>query len=69
MALHGNDLRQLPVEELERRAEDLRRSLFNLRLRMTTKEVENTDKIRHERRDLARILTVLNEKRAETAQS
>jgi large subunit ribosomal protein L29 len=69
MALHGNDLRQLSVEELERRAEELRRSLFNLRLRMTTKEVEDTSKIRYERRDLARVLTVLTEKRRESAAS
>jgi large subunit ribosomal protein L29 len=69
MALHGNDLRQLSVDELERRAEELRRSLFNLRLRLTTKEVEDTCKIRHERHDLARVLTILTEKRRETAAS
>ena len=69
MAFKGKDLRELPVEELERRAQELRRSIFNLRVRMTTKEIENTAKIHHERRDLARVLTVLGEKRQGTAQA
>lgn len=69
MALHGRDLRELPTEELERRAAELRRSIFNLRVRMTTKEIEDTSKIRHERRDLARVLTVLGERRRGQAQT
>jgi large subunit ribosomal protein L29 len=62
MAMKGKDLRELPTEELERRAAELRRSIFNLRVRMTTKEIEDTSKIHHEKRDLARILTVLGER-------
>lgn len=63
MALRGKDLRELPTEELERRAVELNRSIFNLRVRLTTKEIEDTGKIRHEKRDLARVLTVLTERR------
>ena len=69
MALHGKDLMELPTEELERRAEELRRSIFNLRVRMTTKEVQDTAKIAHEKRDLARILTVLNGRRRQQAEA
>lgn len=69
MALKGKDLMELPVEELERRADELRRSIFNLRVRMITKEIEDTAKIRYERRDLARVLTVLGQKRAEAAKA
>ncbi|NUP89169.1 MAG: 50S ribosomal protein L29 [Candidatus Sumerlaeia bacterium] len=67
MALRGKDLMELPTEELERRAEELRRSIFNLRIRMITKEIQDTAKIAHERRDLARILTVLNGRRQTSA--
>jgi large subunit ribosomal protein L29 len=63
MALRGKDLMELPTEDLERRADELRRSIFNLRMRMQTKEVEDTGKIRHEKRDLARILTILSQRR------
>jgi large subunit ribosomal protein L29 len=63
MSLRGKDLRELATDELERRATEMQRSIFNLRVRLTTKEIEDSSKIRHEKRDLARILTVLNERR------
>ena len=65
MALKGKDLRELPLDELERRATELRRSIFNLRVRMTTKEIDDTSKIHYEKRDLARVLTVLTERQRE----
>lgn len=48
-------------EELRAREEELRKSLFHLRTRATTKELENVARIRQERRELARVLTVLRE--------
>ncbi len=69
MALKAHDLRELPLEEVERRVEEVRRAVFNLRVRMTTKEIEDTDKIRQERRDLARLVTVLTEKRREAVEA
>jgi len=58
----AKDLRELSVEELTGRIHEMRQGLFNLRVRNTTKELEDTSKIRQERRELARALTVLNEK-------
>jgi len=42
--------------------DDLRESIFNLRVRATTKDLANTSQLRHERRELARVVTVLREK-------
>jgi large subunit ribosomal protein L29 len=54
--------RDLTVEELRARETDMRRSLFNLRTRATTKELQDVSRIRAEKRELARILTVIRQK-------
>ncbi len=61
--MKASEYRDLTVEELELRAEELRKSLFNLRTRATTKELENVSRIRQEKRELARLLTVLTAKK------
>lgn len=58
----ANVLRDLSVDELVSRADELYRSIFNLRVRASTKELENVIKIRDEKRELARVKTVLREK-------
>ena len=55
--------REKPVEELDELVDQLRTDLFNLRVQNTTKELQNVSRIRQTRRDLARVLTVLEEKR------
>lgn len=59
------DLRNQTVGDLEYRVDELRTELFNLRLKNTTKEENNTAQLRHARRSLARVLTILAEKRAQ----
>ena len=56
------EITKLTVEELEDQVDHLRTELFNLRVQNTTKELQNTSRIRQARRDLARILTALNDK-------
>ncbi|HET6514968.1 MAG TPA: 50S ribosomal protein L29 [Thermodesulfovibrionales bacterium] len=55
-------LRELTMDELRVKDQDLRRELFNLRFRLATGEVENPMRIRAVRRDIARVLTVMTEK-------
>ncbi len=55
--------REMSVEELYDHVDQLRTELFNMRVGNTTKELQNTAKIRDAKRDLARVMTVLNEKR------
>ena len=50
------------VEELLDQVDQLRTEMFNLRVGNTTKELQNSAKIRQTRRDLARTLTFLNRK-------
>ena len=58
------DIREQTVEELQTRETELAEQLFALRLQKVTGQLENPAKIRQVRRDLARVLTVLREKRA-----
>lgn len=56
-------IREMSVDELEEQVDHLRTEMFNLRLQNTTKEIQDTSRVRQARRDLARVLTVLQEKR------
>ncbi|MFP4379812.1 MAG: 50S ribosomal protein L29 [Candidatus Sumerlaeia bacterium] len=60
--MKASEYRDMNVDELTAREGDLRKSLFNLRTRATTKELENVSRIKEEKKELARLLTVLAEK-------
>lgn len=49
-------------QELLNRADELSKSLFNLRMRIATKELQNIAQIQKEKRELARVKTILREK-------
>jgi len=55
-------LRELTTEELEARIVEGEREIWNLRFRSATQELENPIMLRHIRRDIARMKTVLNER-------
>ncbi|HDH04601.1 MAG TPA: 50S ribosomal protein L29 [Nitrospirae bacterium] len=59
----ASELRTLTVEELRQEETDLRKELFNLGFRKVTGEIENPLLIRQVRKDIARVLTVISEKR------
>ena len=59
------ELRELSVEELRAKENDLAEQLFALRLQRVTGQLEDPSKLRHTRRDMARVLTVLNEQGSE----
>ncbi|HVS16313.1 MAG TPA: 50S ribosomal protein L29 [Thermoanaerobaculia bacterium] len=58
------ELRELTVEELRDREQELADKLFTLRLQKVTGQLEKPSKVREAKRDLARVLTVLREKRS-----
>jgi large subunit ribosomal protein L29 len=62
-ALRASALREKTVEELLKDEGDLQTQLFKLRFQQSTGQAENPHRIRGVRRDLARVKTVLNEKR------
>lgn len=51
------EIREMIPMELDKALGDNRRELFNLRLQMQTGQLENTDRIRQVRRNVARLLT------------
>lgn len=63
MALDAKDLREQTVEELERREQELSDQLFALRFQKVTGQLEKPSKVREVKRDRARLLTVLTEKK------
>lgn len=61
--MKASELRELTSEELADRERDLAQQLFTLRLQMVTGQLESPAKVKQARRDLARVLTVLHERR------
>jgi large subunit ribosomal protein L29 len=66
--LRAKDLRDLTDDELEQRLADTRHELFNLRFQSVTGALENTARLRLAKREIARILTVRNDRQAAGAE-
>ena len=58
------DIRQKSADELSKEVLDLKKEAFNLRFQRASGQLENTARGREVRRDIARIKTVLHERRA-----
>ncbi len=56
------DIRKMTTEELTKQAPALQLEIVELRRRLYSGEVQNVRALRHKRKDLARIYTVLGEK-------
>ncbi len=61
--MDAKELRDLSLEELEAKGNELRGELFNARVRKTTGQLENTALLGTLRRNVARVETVLRQKR------
>jgi large subunit ribosomal protein L29 len=56
------ELKDLSVDELTRKAGELRENLFNLKIRRRAGTLESVSDVTKNKRDLARILTLLTQK-------
>ncbi|BDQ40748.1 50S ribosomal protein L29 [Cutibacterium granulosum] len=61
--LKAADLRQLSGDELRSKVSELKEELFGLRFQAATGQLEDTARIREVRKDLARVYTVLQERK------
>lgn len=61
------ELRQKSSAELQDLLNNLKKEQFNLRFQQASGQLENTSRFRELRRDVARVMTVLNEQSAEAA--
>ncbi|MDP0499099.1 MAG: 50S ribosomal protein L29 [Verrucomicrobiota bacterium JB022] len=62
MALETKTLREHSVAELEKQLRDLQEKLLKARLDKLTGQLEKSHLLKEHRRDIARLLTVINEK-------
>ena len=58
------ELVKLSVEELNAKLKELKGELFNLRFQHAITQLENPHKIADVKKDIARVMTVLNQKNA-----
>ena len=61
--MRARELRELSIDELSQKERDLKEELFNLRFQRATGQLENLMRLTQVKRDIARVKTVLGEKK------
>jgi large subunit ribosomal protein L29 len=56
-----SEIRELSLEEKLRKANDLKEELFNLRFQHEIGQLENSQKMKQIKRDIARVKTIIKE--------
>jgi large subunit ribosomal protein L29 len=56
---------ELSQEELAQKLEDLRQELFNLKFQHSTGQLENPMRVKQTKKDIARVLTFINQRQAQ----
>jgi len=64
--MKAREIRELTLEELAVKSRELRGDLFNAFVKRSTGQLENTAKLEQLRRDIARVETVLRERRGQS---
>jgi large subunit ribosomal protein L29 len=57
-----SEIRALSIDELKQKEMDFRKELFGLKFQLSKGELENNQRIRVVRKDIAKILTIITEK-------
>ena len=57
------DLRSMTVDELEAKLVEAKKEQFNLRIQQSTGQLQNTANVREVRREIAKINTLLTERK------
>ena len=60
----AKEIREMTAEQLNAKLAELKKELFNLRFQHAVNQLENPHKMTEVKRDIARVMTVLNEKNA-----
>ncbi len=61
----ATELRKLTAKQLAERLDDAKAELFNLRFQLATNQLDNTARLSHVKKDVARILTVMRQQEIE----
>jgi large subunit ribosomal protein L29 len=67
--MKASDLQGVTKVELEHQLAGLRGELFNLRFQQATRQLRNPARMRHVKRDIARILTIMRQRESSPAGS
>ena len=57
----SSEVRDMSIEEMQKKVIDLKEAYFNLRFQHETGQLENTNSLKKTRHDIARFLTIINE--------
>ena len=57
----SSEIRDMSIEEMQKKVIDLKEAYFNLRFQHETGQLENTNSLTKTRHDIARFLTIINE--------
>lgn len=60
--MKAKELKELTMEELQKKKKDLKEEIFNLRFQHSTGQLENTSRMKLVKKDIARIEAVLHQK-------
>ena len=62
--MKAKEFREMSSDELNAKLKELKNELFNLRFQHAINQLDNPHKIQEVKRDIARVMTILNEKNA-----
>ena len=62
--MNAKELREMTAEQLNKKLGELKEELFNLRFQNAINQLENTHRIADVKKDIARVMTILHEKKA-----
>ena len=60
--MKAKEIRNLSVEELNKKLEDLKKDLFMLRMQHATNQLDNPMQLAAVKKDIARVKTIIREK-------
>ena len=61
--MKNNEIKKLSTDELKNKVNSLKKDLFNFRFRKINGQLEDTAKVSQIKKDVAKVLTVLNKKK------
>ena len=61
--MNAIEIRALSIDQLNEKLKELKTELFNLRFQLAINQLENTNRITEVKRDIARVMTILQEKK------
>ena len=61
--MKAKEIREMSSEELENKLKELKNELFNLRFQHAINQLDNPHRISDVKKDIARVMTVLREKK------